>query len=77
MDNSELSFFQQSLKDYVEDENPTWYKQMVREGTLMQFLQEREERALRQISDLVNRGLNRSEATEMIWLEFMSLPSDE
>jgi len=70
----ELTRYGKVLKEYIQEDYPKLFQS---EQELDEFCLAREERAIKQRNNLVNQGMNYSEAEEMIWPELMSISSQE
>lgn len=72
-----LGKYGRMLRDYFRSENPVLYLKMQKEKTLRQFLLDRENRFYDQMIEYEKKGMNRIEAREVAWEEFITLPEDE
>ena len=64
---SNLGHYGQMLLDLLQAHNKPLYKQLLKEGTLMDQLEKAEQDYLEDLSNLARMGLNQSEAREAAW----------
>ena len=62
------------LREKLMEEAPEYHKHLVQEKRVDLFLAKKVLKALDQLESLMDQGLNRLEAQEMIWEELMDLP---
>ncbi|WP_167616988.1 hypothetical protein [Maribellus sediminis] len=72
-----LTKYARMLKTHLESEHPEMLKELQENGTLNQFLDNRQNRAIELIDHLMDQGMNSSEAQEIAISQLLALVTDD